>query len=114
METHDQRLSEVSYGRTSQHNKGLNYQLTGSALYGVAHTLRTRSPRWFPDFRCKTSDRQPTHSGPGITTETDEDGNRRRRAKTETDEDKDRLTLGTSEVAAPLQLTTPQSGEDKT
>ena len=30
----------------------------------------------------------------------------------ETDEDEDRLTLGTSEVVASLQLTTPQSDED--
>ena len=30
-----------------------------------------------------------------------------------TDEDEDRLTLGTSEVAALLQLTTPQIDEDR-
>ena len=33
---------------------------------------------------------------------------------TETDEDEDRLILRTSEVAAPLQLTTAQSDEDGT
>ena len=41
----------------------------------------------------------------------DGDGRRRRQTKTKTVEDEDRLTLGTSEVAAPLQLTT-QSDED--
>ena len=34
--------------------------------------------------------------------------------KTETYEDEDRLTLGTSEVAAPVQLTLPQSDDDGT
>ena len=36
----------------------------------------------------------------------DRDGRRRRLSKTETVEDEDRLTLGTREVAVPLQLTT--------
>ena len=78
-------------------------------------TLRTRMPWWFPDPRCRTSNRQSTPSGP--TTwhyDGDKDGDRRRRtrAKTATYEHDDRLTLGTSEVAAPLQLTTSQSDED--
>ena len=66
-------------------------------------------------------DRQPTPSGSTtwhydgdrrsrrkMKTETDEDGDRQRRRqmKMETVEDEDRLTLGTSELAAPLQLTT--------
>ena len=38
----------------------------------------------------------------------DGDRRRRRQTETETEEDEDRLTLGTSEVAAPLQLTTPR------
>ena len=38
--------------------------LAHSALYKVLHTLRTRTSRWFPDPRYRTSDRQPTPSGP--------------------------------------------------
>ena len=64
------------------------------------------------DVEHRTHSRRPLDQPPGTTTETDEGGDRGRRAKTETDED--RLTLGTSEVAAPLQLTTPQSDEDGT
>ena len=39
----------------------------------------------------------------------DGDGRRQRQMKTETVEDEDRLTLGTSEVSVPSQLTTPRS-----
>ena len=62
-----------------------------------------------------TDGRRPLDQSPGTTTETDKDGDRRRRrwAKTKTDEDESRLTLGTSEVAALLQLTIPQSDEDR-
>ena len=67
-----------------------------SALYGVPLKLRTRTPWWFPDPRCWTSDRQPTSSGP-TTWRYAGDRRRRRRTKTETAEDRDRLTLGTSE-----------------
>ena len=47
--------------------------------------------------------------------ETDEDGDGRRwrQTKMETVEDEDRLTLGMSQVAAPPQLMTPQSDEDR-
>ena len=75
MQTHGQKLLEVSDGRTSQQQRPFNHDLT-------AHTLRTRKPQWFPDPRCRTSDRQPTLSG--TTTETDEDGHRRRRRQTKT------------------------------
>ena len=82
------------------------------------------------DVEHRTDSRRPLDQSPGTTTGTDEDGDRqrqrwantetdedgdrrrRRRAKTETDED--RLILATSEVAAPLQLTTTQSDEDGT
>ena len=149
------KLVEVSYGQTSQQNKR-SFLCELTALDGVPHKLKTRTPRWFPDPRCRTSDRQPTPSGPTTwhydgdrrrtekdedgdgrrrrqtktetgedgdgrrrrraKTETDEDGDRRRRrqTKTETVEDEDRLTLRTSGVAAPLQLTTPQCDEDGT
>ena len=100
-------FSEVSYRMISQHNKGLLSMNTSvnscSARYGVTHKLRTRTPLWFPDARCRTSDRhwRPLDQPPGTTTETDEDGGRRRRkqTKTETVEDEDRLSLGTSELA---------------
>ena len=63
------------------------------------------------DVKHRTDSRHPLDQPPGTTTETDEDGDgrRRRQTKTEADEDEDRLTLGTSEMEAPLQLTTPQS-----
>ena len=54
---------EVLYGTTSQHNKGLLI-ISSRALYEVPHTLKTRTPQWFPDPRCRTSDRPPTPSGP--------------------------------------------------
>ena len=43
-------------------------------------------PRWFPEPRCRTPDRQPTPSGP---TTSHYDGDKRRRTKTETDDDED-------------------------
>ena len=57
----------------------------------VPHSMeyRTRTPRWFPDPRRRTSDRQPTPSGP-TTWRYDGDRRRRRQMKTETDEDGDR------------------------
>ena len=116
------KLLDVSYGRTSHHNKSFfNYELNGCiqspfkecrthcehARHGGFQTL---------DVEHRTDSRRPLDQPPGTTTETDEEGDRRRRrrAKTETAEDEDRLTLGTSEVAAPLQPTTPQSDEDGT
>ena len=98
-----------------RHNttKAFNYELTASELYGAPHKLRTRTPQWLPepDEEYRTNSRRPLDQPPGTTTETDKDGGRRRRrqTKTETVEDEDRLTVGTSELAAPLQLTTPQS-----
>ena len=47
------------------------------------------------DVEHRTDSRRPLDQPPGTTMETDDD--------------EDRLTLGTSELAAPLQLTTPQS-----
>ena len=93
--------------------KAFNYELTGSQLYEAPHKLGTRAPQWLPEPRCRTSDKQPTPSGQ--TTWHDDgdgkDGGRRsrRQTKTETVEDEDSLTLGTGELAAPLQLTTPPS-----
>ena len=86
METHDQISQRLVVG--GHHNKGL---FTMSST----RTLRTRTPWWFPDPRCRTSDRQPTPSGPtkmelrrGQTkTEIDEDGDGRRRRQTKTKKD---------------------------
>ena len=101
------RLVLGGHRNTSQQRPS-NYEFTGSALYGVPHTLRMRLLRWFPDPQRRPSKRQPTASGP-TTWHHDGDRQRWRLTKTEADEDEDRLTLGMSEVAAPLQLTTPQS-----
>ena len=104
------KLWEVSYGRASQHNK--NFLAMNSLVPFHTYKLKTRTPQWFPDPQCRTLDRQPKPSGP-TTWHHNRDRQIRKRVKTETDEDEDRLTLGTSEVAAPLQLTTPQSDEDR-
>ena len=112
-------LVEVSYGRKSQHNKGVltvSSPVQHSTDYST-HLERARHGGFQTlDGEHRTDSRRPLDQPPGTTTETDEDGGRRRqtRAKTETDEDEDRLTLGTSKVAAPLQLTTSQSDEDGT
>ena len=119
MENTRAKLLEVNYGRTSEHNKGL---LTMSSLVPLSteyriHLERARHGGFQTlDGEHRTDSRRPLDQPPDTTTETDEDGGRRRRrrAKTETDEDEDRLTLGTSKVAAPLQLTTSQSDEDGT
>ena len=111
------KLLQVSYGRTAQQNKGL---LTMSSP--VPHSTEYRTclecarPGGFQTLHVehRTDSRRPLDEPHGTRTETDEDGSqrRRRRAKTETDEDGDRLTVGTSEVAGPVQLTTPQRDED--
>ena len=62
-----------------------NNELTGFALYGVLQKLRTRTPRWFPDPWCRTSNRQPTPSGP-TTCHHDRDRRRRRQTKTEAED----------------------------
>ena len=65
-----------------------------SSLVVSIHTLRntvhtvTRTPRWFPDPWCRTSDKQPTPSGP-TTFHHDGDIRRPRQTKTETVEDGD-------------------------
>ena len=68
------------------------------------------------DVKHRIDSRYLLDQSPGTTTGTDEDGDSRRReqSKMETVEDEDRRTLGTSEMAAPLQVTTPQSDEDGT
>ena len=66
-------------------------------LCGAPHTLRTCTPWWLPELWCKTLDRQLMPSGPTTFT------------TMETDKKEDRLTLGMSELAVPLQLTTSQS-----
>ena len=75
----------------------------------LEHTRHSGFQRLDEEYR--TNNRRPLDQPPGTTTETDKDGGRRRRrqTKTETVEDEDRLTVGTGELAAPLQLTTPQS-----
>ena len=125
------KLLEVRYGKTSQHNKGL---LSTSSQHLTEHRTILKHARHGGfqnlDVEHRTDSRRPLDQSPGTTTGTDEDGDRqrqrwantetdedgdrrrRRRAKTETDED--RLILATSEVAAPLQLTTTQSDEDGT
>ena len=88
-------------------------ELTGSALCGIHTNCEHARHGGFQtlDVEHRTDSRRPLDQPPGTTTETDEDAGKRRRGqtKTETDEDGDRLTLGTSELAAPLQLTTSQS-----
>ena len=60
------------------------------------------------DVEHRTDNRRPLGQPPAAMTETDEDGGRRRRRQ-KTEADEDGLTLATSELVAPLQLTTPQS-----
>ena len=120
------KLVEVSYGKTSQHNKGV---LTTSSPHFTEYRTNLKHARHGGfqtlDGEHRTDIWRPLDQPPGTTTGTDEDGDtrRRRRPKTETNEDgdgrrqretmtetvEDRLTLRTSEVAAPVQLTTPQS-----
>ena len=87
----------------------LLYRIT---LYGISHTLWTRTPRWFPDPQCRTSDRQPTPSGP-VTWHYNGDRRRRRLTKAKAHEDGDgrrrRQTHSGdkrtgSSLTAPLQL----------
>ena len=112
-----QEILEVCYGKTSQHNKGLLI-LSSQHFTEYRTKLKHISHGGFQtlDREHQTDSRHLLDQPPGTTTETDEDGDgrRRRQTKTEADEDEDRLTLGTSEVAAPLQLTTTQSDEDGT
>ena len=94
----------------SQHNKGL---LTISSPVPHSTEYRTHLERarhggfQTLDAEHRTGNRRPLNQPPSTTTETDEDGHGQRliRAKTKTDGDEDRLILGTSEVAAPLQMT---------
>ena len=60
--------------------------ISRSSLYGAPHKLRTHTPLWFPDPRCRTSGREPTPFGP-TTWHYDGDRWRRRQTKTEADED---------------------------
>ena len=95
------KLLEVSYGKdvTTQHDKGLvttrspHCTNLEHARHGGFQTL---------DVEHRTDSRRPLDQPPGTTTESDEDKN----IHTKTEADEDRLTLGMSEVAAPLQLTT--------
>ena len=54
------------------------------------------------DIEHRTDSRRPLDQTPGIMTETNEGEDRR-------SQDEELLTLETSELAAPLQLTTPQN-----
>ena len=101
------KLSEVSYGKTSQHNKGL---LTTSSPHFTEDRTNFKHARHGGfqtlDVEHRTDSRCPLDQPTGITTGTDEDGrrrrqtetgedgDRRRRAKTETDEDGDRRRRG--------------------
>ena len=77
------------------------YELTALSTKYRTHIERARHSGFHAlDVEHRTDSRRPLDRPPGTTTETDED--------------KDRLTLGTSEVAAPLQLTTHQNDEDGT
>ena len=65
----------------------------------------------------QTKMKEDTHSGDewsGSPFTADDTPEWRRQRQTKMEADEDRLTLGTSEVAASLQLTTPQSNEDGT
>ena len=104
------KLLEVSHEKTSQHNKGLltisSPVVSLSALNGAPYKLRTRPPRWLPELRYMWNIGQTADA-----LWTNHLALRRRQTKTKTDEAEDggRLTLRTSELAAPSQLTTPQS-----
>ena len=78
-----------------QHNKGLLIMSSPRT-----HSERARHGGFLTlDAEHRTDFRRPLDQPHSTTTETDEDG--------------DGLTLGTCEVAAPLQLTTPHSDEDR-
>ena len=66
------KLLKVSYGRTSQHDKGLlimSSPRTHSESHGGFQTL---------DVEHRTDSRRPLDQPPGTATETDDDGRRRR------------------------------------
>ena len=87
-----------------------NYELTAHCTEYRTHLERARHGGYLTlDVEHRTDSRRSLDQPPGTTTETDGDRDRRRRryTKTETDEGEDRLTLGTSEMAAHLELTTP-------
>ena len=70
--------------------------LSHSALYVIPHKQQTRQDGLQNfDAHHRTNSRRTLDQPPGTTTRTDED--------------EDRLTLGTSELAAPSPPTTPQS-----
>ena len=109
------KLLEVSYGKTTQHDKGLvttrspHCTNLEHARHGGFQTL---------DVEHRTDSRRPLDQPPGTTTGTDEDGDRRKRArrrqtKTETVEDEERLTLGTSKCQLPNRVTKTEADEDE-
>ena len=107
------KLLEVSYGKTSQHNKGLSSTNSPHFTEYCTNEKHARLGGFkILDAEHRTDSRHPLDQPPDTTTETDDERRRRRRAKTETDEDG--LNLGTSDVAAPLQLKTPRSDDDGT
>ena len=107
------KLLEVSYGRTSKHDEGLTMSspVPHSTVYRTNLECARHGGSQTLAVEHQTDSRRPLDQPTGTTTETDEDGGRRRRRQTKTGtvEDEDRLTLGTSEPAAPLQPTTPHS-----
>ena len=98
------KLLEVSYWRTSQLSKGL---LTMSSPHFTEYRTNSERARHGGfqtlDAEHRTDSRRPLDQHPGTTstTETDKNGGRRRRRQAKTETDENRLTLGTSELAAP-------------
>ena len=79
---------------TSQQNKGLLTTSSPSFTEYRTHLQRAHHGGFQTlDVEHRTDSRRPLDQPPGTTTEADED--------------EDRFTLGTSEVAAPLELATP-------
>ena len=106
-----------------------NYELNGYVPHTTEYRTNLEHARHSGfqtlDVEHRTDSRHPLDQPPGTTMETDKDGGRRRRRQTEADEDRDRrrrrqtkmepvedddrLAVGTRELPAALQLTTPQS-----
>ena len=90
--THDQNSYRSVMGGHHNTTRTVHYEPTGFITFCTLRSIGQKplTPQWSPQLRCTSSERQPTPSGP---------------TPEHYDEDKDRLTPGTSELAAPLQLT---------
>ena len=82
------KLLEVSYGKTSQQNKGL---LATSSPHFTEYRTNLKHARHGGfqslDVEHPTDSRRPLDQPPGTTTGTDEDGDGRRRRQTKTKTD---------------------------